>query len=170
MATECSREQDVLDAVTAGRWPRRSDEELRQHVDGCAICQDVAAVFSAISEERDAADQDVVVPPSSIVWWRAQMRAREEAAAAAARPIAVAQIVAVACLIGATLALAPLALATVKMAAGSAASITAWLAPRAAAVSSAFALVTGMALPILPFAAASILLMPILLYYVLREE
>ena len=46
----------------------------------------------------------------------------------------------------------------------------AWFAPRATAVISAFTLVTGMAQPILPFAAASILLMPILLYYVLREE
>jgi hypothetical protein len=170
MATECSREQDVLDAVSAGRWARRCDAELRSHVDGCPICQDVAAVFAAISEERDAAEQDGDVPPSSIVWWRAQIRAREEAAAAAARPIAVAQIVAVACLIAAAIALAPLALTAVKVTAASTVSVAAWFAPRAAAVSSAFALVTGMALPILPFAAASILLAPIFLYYMLREE
>jgi hypothetical protein len=170
MATECSREQDVLDAVTAGRWPRRCDAELRSHVDGCGICQDVAAVFAAIADERDAAEHDVIVPPSNLVWWRSQIRAREEAAAAAARPIAVAQIVAVACLIGAALSLAPFALATMKLAVGSTASVAAWFAPRAAAVINAFTMVTGMAQPILPFAAASILLMPILLYYVLREE
>jgi hypothetical protein len=169
MAIECPREQDVLDAVTAGRWPRRCDEELRRHVDGCAICHDVAAVFAAIASERDRAERDVVVPPSSVVWWRAQIRAREEAAAAAARPIAVVQLFAVASLIAAALALAPLAFSTVTAATGSAASIAAWLAPRAAAVSSAFTLVTGVAMPMLPFAAASILLMPVLLYYVLRE-
>ena len=134
MATECSREQDVLDAVTAGRWPRRCDAELRSHVDGCGICQDVAAVFAAIADERDAAEHDVIVPPSSLVWWRAQIRAREEAAATAARPIAVVQIVAVACLIGAALSLAPFALATMKLAVGSTASVAAWFAPRAAAV------------------------------------
>jgi hypothetical protein len=170
MAVECPREQDVLDAVTAGRWPRRCDTELRIHVDGCGICQDVAAVFAAISEERDASEHEIVVPHASVVWWRAQIRAREEAAAAATRPIAVVQVAAVACLIAAAVALAPLALATVHMAVGSAAASAAWLAPRAAAVSSAFSLVTGMAQPILPFAAASILLMPVLLYYVLREE
>ena len=170
MAIECSREQDVLDAVTAGRWPGRCDAELRDHVEGCGICQDVAAVFAAISAERDAAELDAAVPPSSIVWWRAQIRAREEAAAAAARPIAVAQIVAVACLLAAAVALAPLALSAIKATALSAASVAAWFAPRADAVSSAFALVTGMTFPILPFAAASILLAPILLYYVLRVE
>ena len=170
MAIECPREQDVLDAVTAGRWPRRCDEDLRSHVDACAICQDVAAIFAALSEERDRAELDVAVPPSSIVWWRAQIRAREEATAAATRPMAIAQVLAVACLIAATLALAPRALTTVTVAAESASEVAAWLAPRAAAVSSAFTLVTGMALPILPFAAASILLMPIVLYYVLREE
>lgn len=170
MAVECPREQDVLDAVSAGRWPHRADAELRNHVDGCGICQDVAAVFAAISDDLDAADQELAVPHSSIVWWRAQIRAREEAAAAAARPIAVVQIAAVACLIAAAIVLAPLALSTLQLAAGSTADVAAWLAPRAAAVFGAFSLVTGMAQPILPFAAASILLMPIFLYYVLREE
>ena len=51
MAIECSREQDVLDAITTGRWPGRCDAELRDHVEFCGICQDVAAVFSAISAE-----------------------------------------------------------------------------------------------------------------------
>jgi hypothetical protein len=170
MAVECPREQDVLDAVSAGRWPRRSDAELRQHVDGCGICQDVAAVFAALSEDRDASEYELVVPHSSIVWWRSQIRAREEAAAAAARPIAIVQIAAVACLIAAAIALAPLALTTLELASTTTGSVAEWLAPRAAAVFNTFSLVTGLAQPVLPFAAASVLLMPILLYYVLREE
>ena len=170
MVVECSREQDVLDAVSAGRWPRRCDDDLRRHVDACMICQDAAVVFAAISVERERAELEVVVPPASLVWWRAQIRAREEAAAAAARPIAVAQAVAVACLIAAVLGLAPVALAAMTAAGESVASVAGWFAPRAAAVSGAFTLVTGMALPILPFAAASVLAMPILVYYALRED
>lgn len=166
MLTECAREQDVLDAVAAGRW----DGDLREHLRSCAICRDVASVCAAISEERDVAWEDTAVPPASVVWWRAQIRAREEATRAAARPIAVAQAVAVTCLIAATLALVPLALPSIRIAAGSAADVAAWLTPRASAVSSAFTLVTGTALPILPFAVASILLAPILLYYALTEE
>lgn len=171
MRTECAREQDVLDAVAAGRWPGRCDAELKGHVESCAICQDVAAVFEALAVERDAAwEEAAAMPPSSLVWWRAQIRAREEAARAAARPIAVAQAVALASLLIAAIALGPLALPAVRGAAASAAQIAGWLTPRAEAVSAAFTLVTGMALPIVPFAVASVLLAPILLYYALTEE
>ncbi len=170
MNTECLREQDVMDAVASGRWPERSDAELRDHVESCSICQDVAAVFSAISTERDEAWQAVSVPASSVVWWRAQIRAREEAARAAARPIAVTQGLALACLVAAAFALIPLAWPSMKYGAQALTNAIEWIMPRAAAVSNAFALVTGTALPILPFAAASLLLAPILLYYALTEE
>jgi hypothetical protein len=174
MQTDCVREQDVLDAITAGRWPggrpERTDVELWEHVRQCRICQDVAAVFAAISEERDGAMGEEAVPPSSLVWWRAQMRAREEAERAAGRPIALVQAVAVASLIAAAVALLPLALLSVKSAAVSVAGAAAWVAPRAEAISNAFTLVTGTSLPIVPFAVASVLLAPILLYYALTEE
>jgi hypothetical protein len=170
MKTECTREQDVLDAVTAGRWPERCDAELKAHVDGCGICQDVAAVFVAISEDRDAAWEGAVVPPASIVWWRAQIRAREEAARMADRPIAVAQGIAVLALLAVAVVLMPIALPAVKQAIASVSQVTAWLTPRAEAVSSVFTLVTGSAVPLIPFVAAWILLAPVLLYFVLTEE
>jgi hypothetical protein len=170
MNTECLREQDVMDAVASGRWPERSDPELRQHVEGCAICQDVATVFAAMSTEREDAWEAASVPPSSVVWWRAQIRAREEAARAAERPIAVTQAIAVVCLVVAAFLLTTLSWPWIKDAATVVSSAVAWVTPRAAAVSSAFALITGTALPVLPFAAASLLLAPILLYYALTEE
>ena len=174
MQTECVREQDVLDAVTAGRWPARSsnriDAELRDHIEGCPVCQDVASVFAAISEDREQAWEEGVVPAASVVWWRAQIRAREEAARAAARPIAIAQGVAVSSLVAVALALVPFALPWMMRASAAVADVAAWLTPRAEAVSNVFALVTGTALPIVPFAVASILLAPILLYYALTEE
>ena len=171
MRIDCAREQDVLDAVATGRWPARCDAELQAHLDDCAVCRDVAAVSAALCVERDAAwDDAAAVPPSSLVWWRAQIRAREEAARAAARPIAVAQAVAVALLLAAAVTLGPLALPVARGAAASAADVAAWLTPRADAVSRAFTIVTGTALPIVPFAVASVLLAPILLYYALTEE
>jgi hypothetical protein len=170
MKIECAREQDVLDAITAGRWPERCDAELKAHVDGCGICQDLAAVFVAISEDRDTASESAVVPPASIVWWRSQIRAREEAARTAERPILVAQGVAVVSLLAIGLALVPVALPAAKLAIVSVSEMTAWLRPRAEAVSTAFTLVTGSALPLIPFVAAWILLAPVLLYFVLTEE
>jgi hypothetical protein len=94
MTCECSREQDVLDALSARRWPERCDADLRAHVASCAICADLVDVATALLEDHEVAWHDALVPPSGVVWWRAQLRAREEAARAAARPLAFIQGVA----------------------------------------------------------------------------
>ena len=73
-------EQELLDAVTARRWPDRADASLREHVAGCGLCSDVAEIAGAFFEDRDCAQAEAVVPSASAVWWRAQIRAREEAA------------------------------------------------------------------------------------------
>ena len=88
---ECPREQEVFDAIATGRWPERSDAELRSHVSACASCGDLAMVAGPLIEARDAAWQDARVPASGTVWWRAQMRARREAARKAARPMTLVQ-------------------------------------------------------------------------------
>ena len=90
---DCSREEDVLDALTSGRWPERVDRELLSHVATCSICTDVVDVASAVLEVRANEPAEARIPSSAVMWWRAQMRARQEAAREAARPITVAQVV-----------------------------------------------------------------------------
>lgn len=92
---ECPREGDVLDALASARWPNRVDRELADHIASCAICTDVVAVASAIREDHDAAWQEANVPSSGQMWWRAEMRARQDAVREAARPVTIAQGVAV---------------------------------------------------------------------------
>jgi hypothetical protein len=108
---DCCREDDVLDALTSGRWPDRADAGLRSHVATCAICADVIDVASAVLQVRDDEPVGMRIPSSAVMWWRAQMRARQEAAREAARPITVAQVVAlvtlVAVSVGAFIALSP---------------------------------------------------------------
>ena len=111
---DCCREQDVLDALTSGRWPDRTDEELRIHVATCAICADVVDVAGALLPLIDVQNDepgDMRIPSSAVMWWRAQMRARQEAAREAARPITVAQVIAsvsaIALTISAAVALSP---------------------------------------------------------------
>jgi hypothetical protein len=107
MRLYCDHEQDLLDAVAARRWPDRADPALREHVGGCMICSDVAEIAAAFFVECDLAHSEAVVPPASVVWWRAQIRAREESARLAARPIALVQAVATACVAGVSIAAAP---------------------------------------------------------------
>jgi len=80
--------------VAAGRWPERCDDNLRAHVNACAVCADLADVAVAVVDDRETASSEGRIPPAGIVWWRAQLRAREEAARAAGRPVAFIQGVA----------------------------------------------------------------------------
>jgi len=94
MTCECDREQDVLDALAAGRWPGGCDEELGAHVNACGTCRDLADVAAALLSDQEMARREARVPPAGVVWWRAQLRAREDAARAAGRPVAFIQGVA----------------------------------------------------------------------------
>jgi hypothetical protein len=89
---ECPQELDVIDAITAERWPDRVSEDLRAHVAQCPICADVAEVASALHGERDVALAEAArLPSADVVWFRAQARARADASRQAARPIAIMQ-------------------------------------------------------------------------------
>ena len=94
MNAECDRESELLEALSARRWPARCDEDLRGHVASCADCAALVDVVSALLDDHEAAWHDARVPPSGVVWWRAQLRAREDAARSAARPLAFIQGVA----------------------------------------------------------------------------
>jgi hypothetical protein len=88
---ECPREQDLLDAFAAGRWPERCEEDLRVHVSKCGLCEDLVQVVAPLKDDGERLWPTVRVPSSGTVWWRAQTRARREAAREAARPVTVAQ-------------------------------------------------------------------------------
>lgn len=117
MITECPREQDVLDAIDARRWPDRCDEALRRHVAGCAVCGDLARVAGALGEDYERLWRQASVPPASLVWWRAELRARAEAERAVARPLLAAQV---------TLAMVVAGLAAAWLVAGPAPATAGW--------------------------------------------
>ena len=173
-ATECRREQDVLDAVAAGRWPDRCHEELRAHVAGCAICADVVVVAQSFQDDHDVAWRTAQVPPSGRVWWRAEMRARQEAACKATQPITFVQGVAGACAAGIAAALIGIVWpavweslgvpAAVKTVTGSLNTGLLELVSVSAALPSQVLLSLGIAL------AAGIVLTPLALYFVFSEK
>jgi hypothetical protein len=85
---ECEFEADVLAPV----W----SDDLRAHVQSCAVCSDVAVVAAAIDAMRIVP----VIPDSGRVWWLARIRARREATKTAGRPITAIQVIALACAVG----------------------------------------------------------------------
>jgi predicted anti-sigma-YlaC factor YlaD len=98
MSVECQFEAEVLSAVLHGRWPHSADRVLLQHVAGCKICSEVAAIAATFDSAQH--DPPPTLPDSGRVWWLAQLRARREAVRAANRPILVTQIMGFAWAIG----------------------------------------------------------------------
>lgn len=86
-SAECAREAEVLEAVTAGRWPETCDSELRAHAESCATCTDLATVATAIAEDASHAMHHAPIPSSGLVWWRVQRRTQMEATLNAKRAI-----------------------------------------------------------------------------------
>jgi hypothetical protein len=164
---ECSREQDVLDALATGQWPQRASGELVQHVASCSTCGDLVLVVRPILEDSDVVPDVAHIPSSGAMWWRAQMRARRESAREAARPITVAQIVG---------SLAAVAL-TVALAALLSPWVASWIAGLAGADSlqlprldvSATLLSHGWWLPIVAIG-FWVLIAPVAIYFVVRED
>lgn len=169
MTIECAREQDLLDAAAAGRWPDRADPELRAHVEACPICADVAEIALAFLQDRDCARTEAPpVPPASVVWWKAQIRAREEAARMAARPIVLVQAAATICAAIAAILLAPAASVWVRSLVTSLGASAWWSLP--GDISFAWVLSTA-AYTTLPLVAVGlwIVLAPVVVYLALDE-
>ena len=169
--SDCPFESDVLDALASRRWPARADEDLRAHVASCASCADLAAVAGALLHEGETSYAAAHVPPAASVWHRAQLRAREDAARAATRPIGFVQGVAFACGVAAAIAAAVWGLPILAAQLPDAGAAAAWLAAlRLPAIDLELdpgALLSNSALQIA--AAAWALLVPVALYFTLRD-
>jgi hypothetical protein len=166
---ECPREQELVDAVTCGRWPNACGGTLREHVAVCANCREVADVTTVLYEDASWAERDARVPSSGLVWWRATIRARAEATRAAERPISAFQSIAAACAAGLACGLVGAAWRSVQ-----------WLPhlgdmimeiePRRLDLAPASALVIQYALPVALGLGACLLLAPVALYLALSDD
>lgn len=168
MKLECAREQELLDAVAANRWPERADDDLRAHVSGCSLCADVAAIAVAFVQDRECAPAPAAVPPAAVVWWKSQVRARDEAARIAARPIVMVQVVATVCVAVASLAVAPAASAWVRSLIASLGATDWWTVPADVGFSW---VVNAAAYTTLPMLAVGVwvVLAPVVVYLALDE-
>jgi hypothetical protein len=168
---ECAHEDDVLAAVSTGRWPERADQELRAHVEQCDICRDVVAAAVAFAEDAEITETvKAPVPDSGVVWLRAQLKARADATRMAERPISVAQAIAFASMVGFLGALFGAASPWLQSALQWTGSAVARLDPRGLPVP------TGMWALMLEHAGitalivAALMAMPVAVYWAMREN
>ena len=161
--TECNREPEILEALVTEQWP----EELRRHASGCPVCGDLALVAALFRDDRDDAWSHARLPTSGQIWWRATLRRRAEAGAAAARPITLLQGVAGACAAGACAAVITRAWSSIEQP-------LRWLSVRGGSGMEAAALSESARLtalwPIAVALGASLILAPLVVYFVLSDD
>jgi hypothetical protein len=98
--TPCSREPEIVRAITGAAGDAALSPEERDHLRECVGCREAAVVASALFEDLVVAREAASAPSADIVWFRAQLKARAEAAALAARPVFIAQALAGAAVVG----------------------------------------------------------------------
>jgi hypothetical protein len=96
MLLTCPREKEVKELVERGQWPQACAPELREHVDGCRSCAELALVTRAFQSARAEAAGAANPGSPGVLWWRAQLRRRNAALERIGRPILGAQIFALA--------------------------------------------------------------------------
>ena len=166
---ECPREQELVDAITGGRWPNACGGPLREHVAACAICREVADVTAALYEDASWAERDARVPSSGLVWWRATIRARAEATRVAERPISVFQSIVAACAAGLACGLVGAAWRSLQWL-PRLGDLIIGLDTRRLELAPAAALVIQYALPVALALGACLVLAPVALYLALSDD
>lgn len=89
----CLREQELIDAMMSGAWSNpASSSELRVHVTNCKACAEVVTVASALLDARLEDEVHIRVPSSGATWWRMELRAKRESRAVATSAVEVTQV------------------------------------------------------------------------------
>jgi len=96
MIRTCPHLEEVRQSLAAGHWPHAAAPELRTHADTCARCAEEVLLTSHFQQSRSATIAAAEPVSPSLIWWRAQLRRRNAALTRAARPIAAAELFALA--------------------------------------------------------------------------
>jgi hypothetical protein len=166
---DCQHETAIVNAVLSGVWPHACDESLVAHANDCVTCREVASVSMLLREDSELARIEAHIPAAGQVWWRAAVRARLESTHAATRPLTWMHGITAAIVAGVVLA-ALTALFPVLPGLVS----TAWAYAREFFPNPEIATAIGDGLRLSLFVglagAAVMLLAPLALYFVLRED
>jgi hypothetical protein len=88
----CAREKEVRALVLGGQWPAACPPDLREHVQRCQACAEIALVMEAFRGARTSSLHAASPVPAGVLWWRAQLRRRRQAVERIGQPILGAQI------------------------------------------------------------------------------
>jgi hypothetical protein len=94
--TTCSHLEEVRQSLADGHWPHAAAPELRAHAESCARCAQEVLLTTHFQQARANTIPSAQPIAPNLIWWRAQLRRRNAALTQAGRPIAAAQLFALA--------------------------------------------------------------------------
>jgi hypothetical protein len=94
--TTCSHLEEIRQSLAAGHWPHAAAPELLSHAESCNRCAQEVLLTTHFQAARAETLPIAQPAAANLLWWRAQLRRRNAALTRAARPIAAAQIFALA--------------------------------------------------------------------------
>lgn len=80
--SDCSQESIIAAALAKGELP----EELRLHLEGCAVCGEVHSIARTVQRLADGLAEEPR-PSAASMWWRLNLRMRREKARRAEMPL-----------------------------------------------------------------------------------
>ena len=168
-AYDCPHETAVVNAVLSGSWPHACDDALVAHAKDCVTCREVANISILLREDSEYSRIEAHVPAAGQIWWRAAVRARLESTHAAARPLTWMHAITAAIVAGAALAALTALFPVLPGAISTAWSFAHEFFPNPEV---ATAIGDGLRLSLFVGLACAVvmLLAPLALYFVLRED
>lgn len=87
----CDFEPQLVKAIKKGN----ANEQISAHLNACPDCQETARIVSFFQRELAREPLASNLPAAGFLWWKAKLREKKVAAERAARPIIIAQTIAV---------------------------------------------------------------------------
>jgi hypothetical protein len=96
----CPHEEKIARMLRKNRWPLDAEFDLQSHVAKCSRCADVLYIAEMLKTGRTDAMMTAPATSPGYLWWRAQLRRQASIAERMTKPVAWAERLALAAMLG----------------------------------------------------------------------
>jgi len=90
----CIYEEKVTELLRRNSWPESADPKLAAHTENCSRCRDVILTNRIFKQGHSERMLQAHTDSPHFIWWKAQLQRRNISLGKAAKPIALAEILA----------------------------------------------------------------------------
>jgi hypothetical protein len=95
----CAYEEKVAELLRLNSWPESADPKLAAHAETCSLCRDVILTSRILKQGHSERMMMAHTVSPHYLWWRAQLRRRNSSIEKVTKPLALAEILALGCIL-----------------------------------------------------------------------